>query len=142
MSDNISVVALFCSDVREEKAGTVTIVGVFPDNMNVSKVPAALPKLCVYVRMHVHVDFDPGPLFTRIVMDGQEVSRSDVQDELIQTTRAKGKAMGRSFIGLISTFAMSPLPIAKAGQIQALVTAGGKEYVAGSLNFQLAPKAT
>jgi hypothetical protein len=92
--------------------------------------------------MHVGTSFDPGPLFTRIVLDGEEISRSDVQNDLLETTRAKAKAGGKSFVGLISTFAMAPFGITKAGRIEALVTAGGKEFVAGSLDINLKePKA-
>ena len=141
--NDISVVALFCSDVREEKGGTVTLVGIFPDNLNIPKIPGSFARMCVYVRMHLRTDFDPGPLFARIVMPGgQEISRSDVQDELLNETRKKAKASGTPNVGLISTFVVSPLLIAKAGRIQALVTVGNKEYVAGSLNVQLAPSKT
>jgi hypothetical protein len=131
--NDISAVALFCSDVREEKGNTVTIVGVLPDNLNVPKLPGALPKLCVYVRIHVVVDCDPGALYSRLVMDGKEIGRIDVQSTVVATVRAKSKASGKAYAGLISTFVMAPLAIAKPGLMEALVTARGNEIVAGSL---------
>ena len=32
--DDVSAVAIFCQDIREEKAGTVSIVGILPDNIS------------------------------------------------------------------------------------------------------------
>ena len=49
--NDISVVALFCSDVRQEKGGTETIVGIFPDNVNLLTIPGAFAQMYVYVRM-------------------------------------------------------------------------------------------
>ena len=131
--NDISAVALFCSDVREEKGNTVTIVGVLPDNLNVPKLPGALPKLCVYVRIHVGINFDPGALYSRLVMDGKEIGRIDVQSKIVDTARARSKDSGKAYAGLISTFVMAPLAIAKPGLMQALVTARDNEIVAGSL---------
>jgi hypothetical protein len=131
--NDISAVALFCSDVREEKGNTVTLVGVLPDKLNVPKLPGGLPKLCVYVRIHVGVNFDPGALYSRLVMDGKEIGRIDVQSKVVDTARAKSKDSGKAYAGLISTFVMAPLAIAKPGLMEALVTARGNEIVAGSL---------
>ena len=129
--DDISVVALFCSDVREEKGNTVTIVGVLPDNLNVPKLPGALPKLCVYVRVH---------MYTRLVMDGKELGRIDMQKTVVDAARAKSKDSGKAYAGLISTFVMSPLAIVKPGLMEALVMVRGKEIVAGSLYLNEVPQ--
>ena len=138
--DDISVVALFCSDVREEKGNTVTIVGVLPDNLNVPKLPGALPKLCVYVRIHMGVDVDPGTMYTRLVMDGKELGRIDMQKTVVDAARAKSKDSGKAYAGLISTFVMSTLAIVKPGLMEALVMVRGKEIVAGSLYLNEVPQ--
>ena len=138
--NDISAVALFCSDVREEKGNTVTIVGVLPDNLNVQKLPGALPKLCVYVRIHVGVDVDPGTMYTRLVMDGKEIGRIDIQSKVVDAARARSKDSGKAYAGLISTFVMAPLAIAKPGLMQALVTVRDNEIVAGSLYLNEVPQ--
>jgi hypothetical protein len=133
--DDISTVALF-SDIREEKGNTATIVGVMPDTLNVSKFPGTLPKLCIYVRIHVGVDFDPGAIFTRIVLNGAEISRSGIQTELFKKSKDKAKTNGKGYVGLISTFVLTPFGVTQEGRLEALVTAAGKEYVAGSLDLR------
>lgn len=141
---DISAVALFCSDVREERGSTVTIVGVYPDNVNVPNIPGSFPTMSVYVRIHLRSDFDPPPLSVRIVLpDGKEIGRSDFAPETVATARAKAKDSGAPSLGLIATFSVAPMHITKAGRVEALVTMGEKEYVVGSLNVQLSkPKAT
>src|SRR5689334_2870375 len=47
------VIGLFCDDIREEKSGQDTIIGILPDNMNVAKYPSVTPKLGLYLRVHI-----------------------------------------------------------------------------------------
>ncbi len=142
--NDISIVALFCTDIREEKGGTRTIVGLFPDNVNVLQMPGALPQMCIYVRMHVRPDFEPRHIVTRVVMpDGTELDRNEMQPDLIEIARRNANNSGTPYAGLVATFVVAPMPVNAPGRMQVLVTVDDKEYVAGAINFQLAPpKAT
>jgi hypothetical protein len=76
--NDISIVALFCSDVRQEKGGTETIVGVLPDNVNLPSIPGPFAQICVYVRMHMRPSFRPAQIISRLMLpDGSELDRSD-----------------------------------------------------------------
>jgi hypothetical protein len=49
----VSACALFCEDVRQEKTGGETLVGVMRDNLAMSSLPGVLPKLGIYIRMNI-----------------------------------------------------------------------------------------
>jgi hypothetical protein len=139
--ENVSIIALFCEDIREETAGTSTIVGVYPDNLSVPHLPGIFPKICVYVRTHIRTEFDAGPFFIRIVMPGgKELSRSEAKLEMVDNIRAKARSKGAPYAGFISKFVVAPFEITEVGRIRAIVNIGGQEYVAGALNIELAPQ--
>jgi hypothetical protein len=138
--NDISIVALFCSDVRQEKGGTETIVGVFPDNVNIPSIPSGLTQMCVYVRMHVRPSFRPNQITTRLVLpDGTELDRSEMEMGLVDRSREKAIASKSPYVGLIARFVIGPMPIAQEGRLQAIVSVDGADYVAGALNFRLTP---
>ena len=142
MTNNISVVALFCSDVRQEKGGTETIVGVFPDNVNVPTIPGAFAQMHIYVRMHVLPSFKPRQIITRIVLpDGSELDRSEMDQGLVERTREKAFANNSPYMGLVAKFTMVPMHIAQEGRLQVIVSVDDQDHVAGALNLRLAPKA-
>jgi hypothetical protein len=141
--NDISIVALFCDDIREEIGGTTTIVGVLPDNLSVSEIPGIFPKLCVYVRMHLRSDLKPGPIVTRVLTpDGQEVGNSVAEPHMLADVLARAQNSGAPYAGLVMRFFVSPLQITQIGRIQALVSVGDKEHVAGVLNIGLLSPAT
>jgi hypothetical protein len=48
----ISGYAVFCEDIREEKSGGNTIVGVMRDNLSVPPLPQSIPKLGIFARIY------------------------------------------------------------------------------------------
>jgi hypothetical protein len=139
--NDVSIVALFCEDIREEKAGTDTIVGVLPDNLRVPSIPGLFPKIGVYVRTNIRPEFDAGPFTTRIVTaGGKEVSRSEATAEVVNGVRQSARAKGTPYAGFITKIVIAPFPINEAGRILAVVTIGDIEYVAGALNVEFAPR--
>src|SRR5262245_1416449 len=67
---NFSVIALFCEDIREEKSGQDTIIGILPDALNVPQFPGALPKLGIYVRFHLNAESEFRSIRTRLRIPG------------------------------------------------------------------------
>lgn len=136
--NNANIVALFCSDVRQEKGGTETIVGVFPDTVNLPSIPGALPQLVVYVRMHMRPDFHPTQIITRLVLpDGSELDRSEMGMDLVKRTRERAAATDAPYLGLIARFVMAPMHISQKGRLQVIVSIDGQDHIAGALNFGL-----
>jgi hypothetical protein len=138
--NDISVIAMFCSDVRQEMGGTQTIVGVFPDSVNLSAIPGAFAQMHVYVRMHIRPSFRPSSIVTRLVLpDGaEEISEMDMK--LIETARGKAIASGATYMGLLATFALAPMHIKQEGRLQAIVSVDGVDHVAGALYCKQAPQ--
>ena len=136
-----SVIALFCEDIREEKSGALTLVGVLGDNVNVPPQPeclntvAMLPRLCVYLRVNFDVSAELGPVTFRIIMpDGTEVPAGGVDQATLaqaRETREKGNPMG----GVISRFQFGGLVMKKLGRMTVEATIGDQKYLAGFLNF-------
>jgi hypothetical protein len=142
VTQDISIVALFCEDVREEKAGTYTIIGIFPDNLNFPKLPAALPKLGIYARVHMRPSFDPGPIEVHLVMpDGTVAAKVDLTAELVKQTRDAALASSAPIAGLIAHFIISPLHVRGPGRIQVVAHFSGNDYVCGNLYVNEQPKA-
>ena len=140
--NNISVVALFCSDVRQEKGGTETIVGVFPDTVNVPTIPGAFAQMHIYVRMHMLPSFKPRQIITRIVQpDGSEFDRSEMDQVLVERTREKAIEKDSPYMGLIAKFTMVPMHIAHEGRLQVIVSVDDEDHVAGALNLRRVAKA-
>jgi hypothetical protein len=138
---NISVVGLFCEDIREEKTGADTIIGVLPDNLNVPKLPAFLPKLCLYVRIHVNSSFDPGPISVHLAMpDGSVIAKIDLEPELVRTTLKTSQTAKAPIAGFISKFILSPFQIVAPGRIQAVANVDGGSYVCGALYVNEQPQ--
>jgi hypothetical protein len=135
-----SVVALFCDDIREEKFGTFTIVGVYPDNLQIKQMPGTFAKMSVYVRMHIPVDCKPGKIVTRIFMpDGVEVNSDEADAQVVTNALENAIKAGGAYAGLIARFTMLNLRVTAAGRMQVKVGIGDKEYIAGTLNLKLAP---
>jgi hypothetical protein len=141
MMQGISVVGLFCEDIREERAGTDTIIGILPDNINFPQWPAFFPKLCLYVRIHVIPSFEPGQISVHLVMpDGTEPGKIDLDPDLVKKTREAALASKAPTAGFISKFVMSPLQLSGPGRIQAVAHVGHQRIVCGSLYVNVEPQ--
>jgi hypothetical protein len=141
MSD-VSVVALFCDDIRQEKNGTVTIVGVYPDNVNVASIPGSLLKLGVYLRIHLAPTFDPVPITTWMELpDGKEIHKDEIDSKLLRESLDKVNKNSGPYAGVIASFVLGNFAIPAAGRLKAMVQIGEKKIIAGALNIKVsAPK--
>jgi hypothetical protein len=134
----LSVICLFCDDVREEKSGTETLVGVLPDNLSIDKIPSAIPKLGMYFRIHLDPKFDPGRLTTKLKMeDGSVIELGEIDRSVLDRTRVEAEKHGAPITGLIFRAIASPFSVPFPGRVLAILDCDGEEYLAGSLNFIL-----
>jgi hypothetical protein len=132
-------IAIFCEDIREEKSGQITLVGIFPDNLNLPRVPSLAPKLGVYVR----VTFDPQSRLPKQIsarlQTPWEASRNlqlgNADANLIATAVANSRKNNLPVVGIIMQAMLSPFPIPTAGQIVIYVKVDDEEYPCGVLNL-------
>ena len=133
----LSVVGMFCEDIREEMSGQDMLIGILPDNLDVPTFPGAMPKLGFYVRFHMDPAVDPGPLALRIRMpDGTERAHAVIDPTVVSKTRADAQASGSPIAGLITKTIIAPFRIDGPGRILLIVTQGGAEQVCALLNVQ------
>jgi hypothetical protein len=130
-----SFIGIFCEDIRDEVAGTHTLVGVLPDNINIGGVPGILGKLGVYIRIQLDENAHPKTLKARIKIPGGTIFEFADLEPLIATAKAQAKEKGTPFTGLIAKGTFTPLPIPMLGRIEAIVEIDGTEYVCGVLNL-------
>lgn len=132
-----SAIALFCEDLREEKGGSDIIVGILPDNVSFPQLPAVMPKLCIYIRIHLAPEFDPGgaiPL--RLEGPGdQRIALGEVEKELIYKTKDDVKKKGAPLVGLISRVVMTPFQVLEPGRVNVVASVAGQDILCGSLNL-------
>lgn len=140
----ISAVAIFCEDIREEKSGQDTIVGVLPDNLVVQSLlsPAApnmarmLPRLCLYMRVHIPSQSQPKEVYATLTdPEGTIITRNEWPHDQIAKTFSDTRANGSPLAGLILKIVASPFPVVTFGRIVAKAVVDGTEYVAGALNL-------
>ncbi len=135
-----SAIALFCEDIREEKSGVDSLMGVLPDNINVGNLPGMLVKLCVYFRIQLDVDVNPKTMKARIKLPGAAPIEIATFDDLIETSKQHAEAIGLPFAGMIAKAIFTPLAIDQLGKIEAFIEVDGTEYICGALNLvQSAP---
>jgi len=131
-----SFIGIFCEDVRDEVAGTHTIVGVLPNNVNIGGLPGMIPKLGIYIRIQLGQEANPKSLKASIKVPGGSIFEiANFADSFIAKAKEESKANGTTFAGLIAKGIFSPLPITIAGTIEAIVEVDGTEYICGVLNL-------
>ena len=131
----VSVIGIFCEDIRDEKSGQVTVIGMMPDNLGVSRFPCIIPKIGVLVRIHLDINFEPIPITCSIFFpDGAEMTSAIIDKNSISKYTSDAKAVGAPFVGLIMRLVISPLKINEPGRILAIVKMDEEELTCGALN--------
>ncbi len=142
--------ALFCEDIREEKGGIFTLVGLMPDNVNVTALAAGghqagaagetarlVGKLCVYIRINFDPDYKVDEIkLNLIVNDSEEVDLGTISIETIRSAAQKAKERGNALAGVISRAVFAGFNFDKAGPLKVNAVVNGETYLAGALNIQ------
>lgn len=115
-----------------------TLVGIFPDNINLPEVPAAIPKLSVYTRINLDPTRDEDVTVFLRFPDGREEAHSVVDKAVIEKAKEKAREFKSPVAGLVSRISSINFSILSVGRIEAVVNVGGQEYITGSLNIGVA----
>lgn len=139
MSGRPVAVSLFCDDIREEASGAVSLVGVTSDNLIVPSFPGFLPRLCVYTRVIIPLEFplvsvelelnrsDKGVIF-HYAFEGETISRAIVEAEVSKFPT----------VGLIGSMKAANFQVEDAIQITAAAVINGEKIISGFLSVQSA----
>lgn len=136
---HLSVVAIYAEDARDEVGGQTTIVGILPDVVELPAIPVLMPKLAVYLRIHVPIGQEPkGPV--KVVLRGEaidvELDLGGFDEELIAKSSNENPDVDKVYLGLILVAKSSPFKVARVGRLATFVTIDGVEYDAGGIHFR------
>jgi hypothetical protein len=133
-------IALFCEDIREEKSGQYTIVGILPDSLNVQRVPAVLPKLGIYLRFHLNTASKFRTIKATLrVPGGKNIPLAEVHQKLLAELRTKALSSGTPFAGLVYKTFFSPFGVSAAGRLEVVAEINGAYHICGVLNITPVP---
>lgn len=141
MVEKIAIVGIFCEDIREEKQGTETVVGILPDNVNVEAFPGVFPKLGIYVRAHVSIDHLPSAISLRMV-HGEGAADADLtvwEESFMAKARAQSASNGAPHYGLITKAVLSGFRVEAPGRISIVARIDGEDSIIASMNVQAKP---
>jgi hypothetical protein len=136
------IIALFCEDIREEKSGQDTLVGILPDNLNIVNLPGMLSKLGIYIRIQLEHEDNPQTIKIRVKGPLSQHLEIGSLDHLIGQAKSQAQEKGFPFAGLVAKSIISPFPVQELGKIEAIVEIDGTEYICGALNIIQSPMAT
>ena len=138
---SISVVGLFCEDIRDEAAGSATLVGVLPGNISISVERGYLPKLCFYGRvMFPTIEVPTSIKFSLQLAGGERIAGAPVDIEQLRHEAAEAAAAGNPLAGSITRMAMVGFPTIP-GIVTAFAEISGIERPVAQLRFVLQPAA-
>ena len=135
-----SVITFFCDDVREEKSGMDTLIGIYPDNINAPSFPFSFPKLAIYTRLNIDIEDSLGDIKISVSIPGSKTTiLSTLSAEYASKSQADASQNNSPMVGLISKAIAISLSISEPGQLRTTVTIGEEKYVGGVLNIRQVP---
>ncbi|MED5545754.1 MAG: hypothetical protein VYD90_10935 [Pseudomonadota bacterium] len=149
MLEGFMSTAVFAEDIRFERGDQVSIIGIFPDEIQISgkKSPPpelegkvavqTIPKLSVYARTHLPASsYKGGSLeFWVEAPSGKKVFSSESDEDFLRAEFEKSRAKGDEEITLISHLIFSPFPVREFGRFKAFVSCMGESIEAGHLSI-------
>jgi hypothetical protein len=130
------VIALFCEDIREERSGQDTLIGIMPDNINMGRYPSAVPKLGLYIRAHIDPDNPPSQIVAKLKTSWAESEIGRAEKELIELAAEQSKQKGIPLAGVILKAIIAPFQLKQPGLALLTVSIdGGEDAPCAVLNF-------
>lgn len=136
----VLAVTFFCEDIREEKSGLSTLIGVMPNNINTTDFPAVFPKIGLYTRINFSPDDEVGDISIWYHVSGAEKTLlTRIDSALVLKAKSEAKRGGVPMAGLISKSLLPAFTIMKAAVVTAIVQVGDREIITGGINVDKVP---
>jgi hypothetical protein len=115
MNEKRIIVTQFCDDVRYEMGNKFSLIGCYSDELIVEKLPVALPKLCVQIRVFTLVEKPFSKLVIRALLGEEIIAEADlhVNEAAILNAPPDAKRMG-----LTTFMCFAPLGITEPTVLQ------------------------
>lgn len=88
MAKNANAITFFCEDIREEKSGQTSLIGVFDDVVRVETLPTVVPKIVIMAMLSVSTseEFDLRT-FRVFFEDGETLVSEEIPDHVRQAEK-------------------------------------------------------
>jgi hypothetical protein len=140
-----SVAGLFCEDIRSERSGAFTLIGIMPDNANVPAPPmpdqrGIIPKLCLYIRMNFDAADTVKNISTKVRLpDGNELDMGPVAPNIVEQAFESSRTNGSPLAIIAVRVEFPGFPITELGRIIAEVTIDEEVFIVAQLNLSSDP---
>lgn len=136
MRPAIHGIALFCDDLREEIGGSTSLVGIAPDNIVVPRIPSKLPKVAIYSRIIIPIDFSPCDISVWLKYPGgREVQIGSFPANDVEEACEAARAEGNLVTGLVAEAQTTSFAINEPGRIFFALRYDDREDLIGSVRF-------
>lgn len=88
MAKNANAITFFCNDIREEKSGQVSLIGVFDDVVRVESLPTIVPKIAIMAMLSVSTSEEFNLQTVRVFFeDGETLVSEEIPDDVRQAEK-------------------------------------------------------
>lgn len=141
----VNVIGFFCEDIREEKTGLITLVGVLPDNINIPQPPPDSPpvptatligKLGLYVRFSYGLEETPrgAKISLRFPEEFGELNLGVVEPEVFEKAASQARENNLPHAGVVHHAILHGFQIPGPGLVVAVVEMKGEKQICAILN--------
>lgn len=134
--------ATYCDDIRQELGNKLSLMGCYQGELIVSRVPVALPKLCVYASVWTPKEQPFKSLIIRIVQgDDVELARIELPEAgLAEAAQIRDETATRKAVSTAIAFA--PFVIEKSTSLRVVANTEEGEIIGPRLLIKVAPGQT
>jgi hypothetical protein len=148
----LSIMGFFCEDIREEAGGTVTLIGLMPDNVNVEELKKqdevslssrVITKVCVFVRANFDPDDPTQEISLHLTLpNDQKFSLGKADAAVMQQAKQQAREKGSPLAGITLRAVLGGFSLPKLGVMKLDATIGSERRLLAALNFAPSEKAS
>ena len=134
--EKISIICLICEDIREEKSGGQTLVGLMPSVFNVQEMP-----FDTRVALYVRANFDPHDMVVHKIMlyakfDDERFELGEIPTKIIETATSDARQAGLPLAGVATRIQLGQLRFEKTMHFRVFANIDGNEKLIAAMNVQ------
>ncbi|MDA1001512.1 MAG: hypothetical protein O2807_13475 [bacterium] len=146
----MSIIGMFCEDIREEKNDIITLVGLMPDNVRyrvevsdkkAQKLSADQniwnARICIYSRANFDTDDPIEKIELRLILpNDDELEIGGASADVIQQAKEQAKERGGPLAGVVMRAMLQGFRLSEPGILRLEAIMGTDRRLLAFLNFQ------
>ena len=135
---SMMALSLFCEDIRQELAGTETLVGVMSDQINIIGKPALIAKIGIYTKIYFPFDDVPESITIDVYgVDGNIIISNNCDKNVLAESINSAKSANSDRVGMKVLFVIGGIQISNSGEMKVVIRINNVHLVSGSLVINL-----